>query len=290
MTFTQQLAAHDYTKNELILSLFSWSYPNDYRLYCNLDDQFSRHSYSNYVSETVKEGHHRSGGSSVVDLLLHHPDYSPEEVMKLALSKCDYHDSRRFYWTFSPGPNSHYEYKYSSSEKHRYSFMLDLVKQHEEGLKAQGLLSFRKSIDHIKHKWYRGRIEDYLKLEKYGNRAELLISYPGNNVVNQIFSLEIYKEYLQYILDNNIVNDPHNKKLTYRPFGFKDYRNEFIIINLMEPMGGLIYLNLSEMMEIYKSIPRHRIPATDKAEWAYIQSLSKNNWGDVQFYINLEKR
>ena len=290
MTFTEQLAAHDYTKNELILSLFTWSYKNDYRLFCNLDDHFSRHTYSNLVSED-KDNCHRHGGSAVVDLLLHHPDYSPEDVMKLALTKCDYHDSRRFMWTFTAGgSNRNDEYKFKSNEKHRYSFMIDLITTHETALRNKGLDTWRKSLDVEKHKWYRGRIQDYLNKGSYNNRAEFLIVYPGNSVVNQIFDLEIYNEYLQYILDNHIVSDSTKKELTYTPFGAKTnhLHNGYKITSLMEPMGGLIYLTTNEMVEIYNSIPKHKIPRWNKAEWAYIQSLKKNDW-DVQFYINLEK-
>lgn len=291
MNFNETLSSHNYSKNELIHSLFEWSYDNDRRLYCNLDDHFSAHHYRNQISEELSGNLIRLGNNQKTIDLVKTKDFSPEVVMNLALNKCDYHDSRRFMWTFTAGgSNRNDEYKYQSNEEHQYSFMINLIKEYESVLESKGLATFRKSLDYEKHKYLRDRLERFIEKGHYDNRITLLISYPGDSKVNQIFSLGIYDEVLKYILNNNIVSDPHTKSLYYRPFGFdgNGCNNLFEIKNLLGYSGGLIYVTTSELIEIYNNIPKHKIEKIDKAEWAYIKSLEKNHWENVRFYIHIE--
>lgn len=270
----------------LINYICVWSYEHDRRLHENMDDIFSVfHS---------RQGIEGDSATAMEQMRREQPNILA--VFEAAISKADYHDTYKFQWALNGSGNRDHSYAYKSYSDHPYKDVREIVHVRLYELEQLGLNDWRLSADHEKFKHYRQNVTR-LMLNSSERYRPMTLLYADYDTVNCSFNMgageynEFYFKALQYLLNNNIVPDPHGgrKSIDYHPLG-SNKAFPLTVKKTYDYCGlgiDLVYLTAKQLKEIYTTLNKNRMYNTTKATWAYIISVARNE-PDSKFYIYIQ--
>lgn len=283
----------DKANTKLLLGIaINWASKNDGILYHNIDHIYGRYNIDINLNDKEE--------MKVVNYI--RENYDINEILSMAVEKADFDDIIKLSGIFlyshhNWSPIGIYDWKYKENKENPYSFINPKIKYKIRDLESKNY-KWHKSKDHIKHKHFRFWINRFLenKDEKIYNMRLFVENdtrcfetlHVGNNYNSDLFDI-----ILQYILDNDIVPDPHNKELEVPDFveKYNPYNTRKIKASGVE--GGfwyLVYLTAEELYDIYKTkVNKRKLSIHEKALFSYINTYGKNPYYEnTKFYIYIK--
>lgn len=273
-----------------------WAKNNDIRLYENIDDIFSVFHLRNKSYNDNMDDEQKKRQTKFRKEELSKGDFDPIPLFIKAIELADFHDALKFNWLFvNQGGNRDHSYVYGCFEEHPYISLRPYIKERHKWLENNGLASWRKSTNRYRNEHFRYWIRHIM--EDMDNKTIHMKLFPiaeGNSVADTHLNIcgnyhegkEVFDAILQYVLDNNIITDPHRKELRFLdPINPDHYSDRIIKVSgAFGGFGGFVSLTALELQEIYKTkIKKRKLNYFDKANWAFINACPKND--RVKFYI-----
>lgn len=278
------------TKDILSLAM-SWAMKNDNILYANLDYAFG--SYHLGFDLNDKE--------LMVIVKENLENNTIDEILKESVNRADYDDIISLSCAFTSSHRNWnsgdiFDWKYTYNKENPYSFMNDLIHKKKEELRKIGYGDWHRSKDHKKHKHFRWWIKERF-LEGKEDKILSLRFFVENDtncydtflMCNNYHDPQMFNSIMEYILDNDICPDKHDRGLNVPDFVAQYSMYNTRKITSSGEFGGfwyLVYLTAEELQHIYKNnINKRKLSDNQKARWAYINSLKSDYGKQTKFYL-----